>query len=86
VRELINRIRRAIVVSEDKAILASDIGLDFLESTNIIDLNTARKVAEQQAIQEALESCGNNHTLAAEKLGISRTSLYRLMGKFNLKD
>jgi transcriptional regulator with PAS, ATPase and Fis domain len=78
-----NRIRRAIVVSIDKGILAEDIGLEFVEKTNIIDLNTARKLAEQKAILDALETCGNNHTLAAETLGISRTSLYRLIGKFD---
>ena len=83
VRELINRIRRAIVISKDRGILAEDLGLDFIEHANIIDLNTARKLAERKAIVDALESCGNNHTLAAENLGISRTSLYRLLGKFD---
>ncbi|MBT8141655.1 MAG: sigma-54-dependent Fis family transcriptional regulator [Gammaproteobacteria bacterium] len=83
VRELMNKIRRAIVVSSDKAITADDIGLDGALKANIIDLNTARQVAEKKAILEALETCGNNHTLAAESLGISRTSLYRLLGKFD---
>ncbi len=82
VRELMNKIKRAVVLSKDKAILSSDIGLENLNDTNIVDLSTARQLAEQKAILDALESTGNNHTLAAAKLGISRTSLYRLLAKF----
>ena len=82
IRELMNKIKRAIVLSKEKAILSSDIGLENIDDSNIIDLSTARQLAEKKAILDALESTGNNHTLAAAKLGISRTSLYRLLAKF----
>jgi len=82
IRELMNRIRRALVDAPERAVHSSHLGLESVSNANIINLSTARQLAEQKAIQEALDSCGNNHTLAAEKLGISRTSLYRLLGKF----
>ena len=82
IRELMNKVKRAVVLSKDKAILSSDIGLENVDDTNIVDLSTARQLAEKKAILDALESTGNNHTLAAAKLGISRTSLYRLLAKF----
>jgi len=82
VRELMNKIKRALVMSKEKTILSSDMGLEDPVEGNIVDLSTARQQAEKKAILDALESTGNNHTLAAAKLGISRTSLYRLLAKF----
>ena len=84
IRELMNKIKRAVVFSKDNTILSSDIGLENVDDGNIIDLSTARQLAEKKAILDALESTGNNHTLAAAKLGISRTSLYRLLAKFDV--
>jgi len=81
VRELINKVKQAALFTQDNTILSSNIGLDNVSINNIIDLNTARQLAEKKAIFDALESTGNNHTLAAAKLGISRTSLYRLLAK-----
>ena len=39
---------------------------------------------EKENINEVLRSCGGNITLAAEMLGITRTSLYRRIEKFKL--
>jgi len=85
VRELMNKIKRALLISNGQSILSSDLGLESIENSNVVDLSTARKLAERKAILDALESTGNNHTLAAEKLGISRTSLYRLLAKIEEK-
>ena len=39
---------------------------------------------EKDAINEVMRICGGNITLAAEMLGITRTSLYRRIEKFGL--
>ena len=39
---------------------------------------------EKDAINEVMRMCGGNITLAAEMLGITRTSLYRRIEKFRL--
>mgnify|MGYP002400824749 CR=1 FL=1 len=40
---------------------------------------------EKQAILEALERAGGNRSLAAQKLGISRTALYKKLKKYNIQ-
>ena len=40
------------------------------------------EAAERQAIEEALAACGFNQTLAARRLGVGRTTLYRKMKKY----
>jgi DNA-binding NtrC family response regulator len=47
-------------------------------------LDTARTVAERDAIQVSLDRAGRNITHAARHLGISRMTLYRLMEKHGI--
>jgi DNA-binding NtrC family response regulator len=85
VRELINRIRRAMVMSEGRLITPGDLGLQTSLDTSLGDaLEDARIRAECEAIQESLHGHGNNKTLAARDLGVSRMTLYRLMGKHGI--
>ena len=85
VRELINRIRRAMVMSEGRLITPHDLGLQVLLDVSLGEaLEEARIRAECDAIQESLQGHGNNKTLAARDLGVSRMTLYRLMGKHGI--
>jgi DNA-binding NtrC family response regulator len=85
VRELINRIRRAMVMAEGRLITAQDLGLQSsLECGSGEALEEARIRAECDAIQDSLLGHGNNKTLAARDLGVSRMTLYRLMGKHGI--
>ncbi|OZI38738.1 sigma-54-dependent Fis family transcriptional regulator [Bordetella genomosp. 5] len=76
VRELRNRLARAIVMSEGEALSAPDI---FPERRLVdkVDLAAARTDAEQRAIQQAIQESGGHMGLAAKKLGISRTTLWK---------
>jgi len=86
VRELINRIRRAIVMSDGQQISASDLELsDFVEVAPV-SLAQAREFAERQAIELALLRHRGRLGDAAQELGISRVTLYRLLNAHGLRD
>lgn len=89
VRELENVIERAINVLDGETIIKPK-HLPF-RIRGIMNDKMARSLrdvveeAEKQAIIDSLMICKGNRTLAAETLGISRTSLYEKMAKYNIK-
>lgn len=85
VRELINRVRRAIVMTEGRVISPADLELEQLVDKPVGTLTEAREAAERRAIGDALLRHRNRLTLAARELGISRTTLYRLMQSHGLR-
>jgi len=86
VRELENRIKRAVILAEGKRITAVD--MDFTETTNTQSLNLklAKEVIERELIQKALSIYNHNVTHAAEALGVSRPSLYKLIKKLEIPE
>jgi DNA-binding NtrC family response regulator len=85
VREMMNLIRRGMVMCDKKLISATDLGI---ESTSAgfgdLSLREIKDQAEKQAIQEAIARAEQNIALASRHLGISRVMLYRLMNKYDL--
>ena len=86
VRELINRVRRAIVMAEGKLIGADDLDLAQFTEQETMTLAQARETAEKRAIETALLRHRHRLNEAATDLGISRVTLYRLMGAHGLRD
>lgn len=86
VRELINRIRKAAIVCEDSLIEPEDLDLNAPPDSNnvVVNLQDARSQAEVEALQKALDDTQFNVSKAAELLGISRMTIYRLMEKHNI--
>jgi DNA-binding NtrC family response regulator len=85
VREMMNRIRSAMIMSENRLITPADLGLEKRAiPRNSISLDDAREKAELEAIQRCLHLNGNNVSKAARDLGVSRVTLYRLINKFNI--
>jgi DNA-binding NtrC family response regulator len=89
VRELVNRIRHAMVMCENRLISAEDLGIDQKSHYfHFLSLKEVRDRAEKEAINNALHRLQKNVTLVARTLGVSRVTLYRLIEKhgINLAD
>jgi transcriptional regulator with PAS, ATPase and Fis domain len=85
VRELVNRVQRAVIMSEHRLVSATDLGLSTpRDGDNVTTLSRARAAIEKNTIQLSLQTNSNNISAAARELGVSRVTLYRLMGKFNI--
>lgn len=86
VRELMNRVRRAIVMTEGHLISAADLGfLDPTEADMPRALDDTLLDSERLAIQTSLTRSGQNISRAAQELGVSRTTMYRLLNKHNIR-
>lgn len=86
VRELINRIQRAVVMSESRLISPQDLGLaSRVVGHTFLTLDQARKLAEAEAVRNSLVCNGNNISQTAKQLGVSRVTLYRLMNKLEIE-
>lgn len=91
IRELINRVRRAVVMAEGSWITPENLGFDSLDvsSALLLDgqgLKEAKAHFEARMIVEALKKCHGNVPLTAELLKISRSMIYHLIQKYNLKE
>lgn len=86
IRELINRMRRAMVLAENRLIMPEDLELTPHDDAIILrdGLDNSRGSAERTAISNSLAKCGNNISQAARELGVSRMTLYRLMAKHSI--
>ncbi len=85
VREVMNRVRRAIVMCDKRIISPQDLGLNAASVRGqVLTLDRAREEAERAAIQEALKQTRHNVSRAARLLGVSRVTLYRLMDKYSI--
>jgi two-component system NtrC family response regulator len=80
VRELENRVKRAVVMADGQAISAADLELAAAELPNgSLDLREARARAERGIVQMALAQTNGNLSRASKLLGVSRPTLYGLL-------
>jgi two-component system NtrC family response regulator len=88
VREIENRVRRAVIMAEASQITAEDLDLPRAAGAPTLSpttLREAREHAEREVIQRALAQAENNVSKAAKLLDISRPTLYDLMQHFNIR-
>jgi DNA-binding NtrC family response regulator len=93
VRELENVIERAVILSPGEFIIPEsfpphifETGLRSTSTAPNLTLETAIDQAERQILLETLESLNWNRQLSAKSLGISRTTLFNKMRRFQLVD
>lgn len=84
VRELQNRVKRAVIMADGKRITAADLELAEITHTQGMTLKEARENVERELIQQALKKHSGKISAAAVDLGVSRPTLYELMDKLGL--
>ena len=89
IRELQNRIRRALGTTSDRIIDAAGLGLEDAptesDDQKLATLKQAREEAELKTIRRALAMTGNNISQAAKLLEVSRPTLHDLLNKYEIK-
>ncbi len=86
VREMENKIKRAVIMAENPMITAEDLELSITEENQIpVNLKEVRQYSEKQAVSRALILVDGNLSKTAELLGITRPTLYTLLDKHNLR-
>jgi DNA-binding NtrC family response regulator len=94
IRELENVIERAVILSPGEFIVPESLPANIRESTPATSSEAVKHLtleelmarAEKQVILETLESFSWNRQLSARTLGISRTTLFNKMRRFQLVD
>ncbi|HEX8883219.1 MAG TPA: PEP-CTERM-box response regulator transcription factor [Noviherbaspirillum sp.] len=86
VREMENCIKRAVIMADGNTIVADDLGLPDVDAEEApLNLRQVRDEAEYKAIVKALARADGNIVKASEMLGISRPTMYDLMGRHGIK-
>jgi two-component system NtrC family response regulator len=86
IRELDNRIKRAVIMADGPSITPGDMQLDSEYSKySSMNLREARETLEKELIQRALAKHKGNVTQASAELGVSRPTLYELMDKLGIQ-
>ncbi|AKD04201.1 sigma-54 dependent transcriptional regulator [Pontibacter korlensis] len=87
VRELQYAIERAVIMADGEVLQAEDILFSPIESAPAGEAATQQtnlEELEKATINRVLEKHAGNLTRAAKELGITRTALYRRLGKYGL--
>jgi two-component system NtrC family response regulator len=86
IRELENKIKRAVIMTDDTSITFDDLELEKHDGEVSIPLNLkeVREEAETLAIKRALTYSNNNISNTAKLLGVTRPTLYTLFEKYGI--
>jgi len=86
IRELENKINRAVILSDDININFNDLELEKNTDTGMpVNLKEVRESAEIIAIKKALIHSNKNVSNTAKLLGVTRPTLYSLIEKYGIQ-
>lgn len=86
IRELENKIKRAVILSDDINITYIDLELEkHTDAAMHVNLKEVRESAEIIAIKKALMHSNNNVSNTAKLLGVTRPTLYSLFEKYRIQ-
>lgn len=83
IRELENRIERAVILCDNNTVTATDLDLNNITVAEMADDGQLSGI-ERSTIERSLIKHNHNISKAAEELGLSRAALYRRMDKYEL--
>ncbi len=83
IREMENKIKRAVIMADGKHITREDLGLAEAGDLSL-NLRHVRQEAERGAILRALSMTDNNISAAAKLLGVTRPTFYDLIKKYDM--
>jgi two-component system, NtrC family, response regulator HydG len=88
IRELQHSIERAVIMADNQAITARDLDLSssIENPVTMVPESTTLRIdeIEKSTILKAIERHDGNITKAARELGLTRTALYRRLGKYDI--
>jgi two-component system, NtrC family, response regulator HydG len=88
IRELQHSIERAVIMADNQAITARDLDLNssIENPVMMVQESTTLRIdeIEKSTILKAIERHDGNITKAARELGLTRTALYRRLGKYDI--
>lgn len=86
VREIINRVRKALIMANDTLIRPQDLDLNVQETTVKTEdcLKEVWVKIEKEKLKKVLDKCEGNISKAAKVLGVSRPTLYSLKKKYGI--
>jgi len=85
IRELENKIKRAVIMTDDANITFDDLELEKnVDVAMPFNLKEVREAAETLAIKRALIHSNNNISNTARLLGVTRPTLYTLFEKYGI--
>jgi two-component system, NtrC family, response regulator len=86
IRELENRIRRAVTLTDNQRITPEDLDLPYPdENREGLTLKVARDTVEKKVVEQTLAKTGGNITKAAIILDVSRPTLHDLISRHSIK-
>jgi len=85
IRELENKVKRAVIMTKNAVIIPEDFNLKFEESPQAkMNLRKAVEEFEENCIRQALLKNDGNVSRTAQELGINRTTFYDMLNRYNI--
>ncbi len=88
VRELKNLCERLVILSQERvtdAVLEGMLAIAAVPDGAAGELHRRLDQHETEILREVLTACGGNHSAAAQRLGISRSQLYRKLERLGVR-
>ena len=87
IREMENRVKRGVIMADGPFVTAEDLEIeDSAKETMPLNLKEVRETAEKLVVVKAINMADHNISRAADLLGITRPTLYTLMGKYSISE
>ena len=84
IRELLNCIEKAVILSDGNELTAKDIQLEQAAKPIGTTIKAVNEAEEERLVRQALDRTNGNISAAAKMLGVSRPTLYAKLKKYGL--